>query len=299
MASITYSICPVCQQNQLRFWKTVKDHSVSGEAFKIDECHGCSARVTQTVPDQASIGRYYASGNYVSHTDTRKGLIFQLYHWVRSITLRSKRNLLFGLNGRKNGNILDVGAGTGAFLNEMRKSGWQVTGLEPDAGARAVALKNYQLALLEAHHLFQLEAEKYDIVTMWHVLEHVHDLQGYMARLATLLKERGKLVIAVPNYTSKDAQHYDTAWAAYDVPRHLYHFSPAAIRKLAVQHQMEVTTVKPMWFDSFYVSMLSETYRNGKSNHLAAFFQGLRSNFAALSNKERASSLIYILQKIN
>lgn len=314
MLPIHITECPVCSSQKIQPVLNLKDHSVSGEAFVIWECVDCSLRFTQDIPDQQHIGPYYKSEAYISHTDTTKGFINTLYHQVRKFTLRSKRKLVeqtvkSSAAQQASPRLLDVGAGTAAFLQEMKTAGWQVTGLEPDPDARAVAMKKFQLALQEPAALFQLETGSLDIITLWHVLEHVHELQAYIRQFHSLLKPNGKLLIAVPNYTSADAAHYGEYWAAYDVPRHLYHFSPKSMRVLLERNGFRVTATRPMWFDSFYVSLLSEGYKkgasiqnggaasNGRSNPLAAFGQGLLSNFKAINDRERASSLIYVIEK--
>jgi 2-polyprenyl-3-methyl-5-hydroxy-6-metoxy-1,4-benzoquinol methylase len=299
MALIHIGACPVCAAQAILPVITVQDFSVSKQVFQIWECSVCSFRFTQDIPDQHAIAPYYKSENYISHSDTSKGIINRLYHIVRRFTLRGKRKLVQQESGLKAGRLLDVGAGTGSFLQEMKQAGWQVTGLEPDPDARKIAQQKAGLPLLEPDSLFQLPGMDYDVITLWHVLEHVHSLHDYLSQFHALLKENGCLLIAVPNYRSGDAAHYDQYWAAYDVPRHLYHFSPKAMRTLVEKHGFRVQRVLPMWFDSFYVSMLSETYKNGSSRLPVAFWQGLRSNLAALGNQEKASSLIHIIKKIS
>jgi ubiquinone/menaquinone biosynthesis C-methylase UbiE len=193
--------------------------------------------------------------------------------------------------------LLDVGAGTGAFANTMQAAGWKVTGLEPDATARANALVNHQLQLQELDNLHQLPESSFDTITMWHVLEHVHNLNDYLETYLRILTRTGKLIIAVPNYTSYDAAVYKEYWAAYDVPRHLYHFSRASIEVLLKRKGFLLEAIKPMWFDSFYVSMLSEKYKHGKENFIKAFWIGFVSNLKALVNTRKCSSVIYIIQK--
>lgn len=297
MGSIHITACPVCAGGNIHPVVELQDFSVSKQAFAIWECEQCSFRFTQDIPDQAAIAPYYKSENYISHSDTNKGLVNRLYHLVRRFTLRGKRTLVERESAKKSGRLLDVGAGTGAFLMEMKATGWDVTGLEPDADARKLAQTKTGLLLQEPDTLFQLPAENFDVVTLWHVLEHVHSLHEYLVKFHGLLKPDGVLLIAVPNYTSGDAHHYQQYWAAYDVPRHLYHFSPKAMRTLMEKHGFRVLRILPMWFDSFYVSMLSETYRKGKSNLAAAFWQGLKSNLAAMGDREKASSLIYVIKK--
>jgi 2-polyprenyl-3-methyl-5-hydroxy-6-metoxy-1,4-benzoquinol methylase len=195
------------------------------------------------------------------------------------------------------GNILDIGCGTGAFLNTMKQAGWDISGLEPDEAARARAKTLYNIDPLPPDELFNLKTGTYDAITMWHVLEHVHQLHEYVEQLKKLLAENGKIFIAVPNYTSYDAGAYQANWAAYDVPRHLYHFSPASMKKLMNMHGLQVSKEKPMWYDSFYVSMLSEQYKSGKSNLIAAFIKGLVSNIKTVGDTEKCSSVIYIISK--
>jgi SAM-dependent methyltransferase len=225
-----------CDKNVL----SAKDHNVSGETFPIAECSDCSLRFTQDVPDAVGILPYYQSEDYISHSNTSKGIINSLYQSVRKRTLRRKRKLLQRVTGMGKGNLLDVGSGTGSFVSEMNLHGWFVTGLEPDEGARQVAKKEYNVELKDMDQFFHLTAGSFDAITLWHVLEHVHELSPYVTQLKALLKEKGKLIIAVPNYTSKDTEIYKEYWAAYDVPRHLYHFSPKSMQVLMEKHGLKL-----------------------------------------------------------
>lgn len=193
--------------------------------------------------------------------------------------------------------LLDLGAGTGAFASVMQQSGWTVSALEPEEQARRKAADLYGLQLQDSSKLFELEENQFDAITLWHVIEHVHSLHQYLDQLKKVLKPGGIIFIAVPNYTSYDAVLYKEFWAAYDTPRHLYHFSPTAMQKLLQSHGLQLKTIKPMWFDSFYVSLLSEKYKSGRSNLVKGFFNGAVSNLKAMFNKEKASSLIYIISK--
>ncbi len=294
---ITYQQCPCCGSKAIVEALTVKDYTVSKELFSIWHCNTCTLRFTQNIPSAENIGRYYKSESYISHTDTQEGFINKLYHFVRNITLQSKKKLVIG-NTQLNGNLLDVGAGTGAFSSTMQQAGWQVTGLEPDAQARQIAYQKYQLQLEDPTTLFGLQANSYHAITLWHVLEHVHDLHQYLQQFYTILAAKGKLFIAVPNYTSSDAAFYKEHWAAYDVPRHLYHFSPKSMQKLAAINGFVITAYKPMWFDSVYVSMLSEEYKNGTPNFLKALLNGLVSNLKCITDSTKCSSVIYVFEKI-
>ena len=294
---IHYTCCPVCTSELIREQLTAKDHTVSKNNFAIWQCTACTARFTQDVPDEDSIGAYYASDNYISHSDTKKGIINSLYHLVRKRTLLAKRRLVMNETGVVKGRILDIGCGTGAFLDTMKTAEWNITGLEPDAEARNKAAALYHIHPQQPADLFSLNAASFDAITMWHVLEHVHELHAYFKQVKNLLTANGKLFIAVPNYTSKDAAVYKENWAAYDVPRHLYHFSPQSMEKLIAIHELKITAFKPMWFDSFYVSMLSEQYKNGRGNMVNAVFNGLLSNIKAWSDVRKCSSVIYVISK--
>lgn len=298
MASkITYDHCLCCGSAAISKVFECKDYTVSKENFEIWKCDNCTFRFTQDVPREAAISAYYQSAIYISHSDTKKGLVNRLYHYVRNFTLTGKLKLIKKITGLKNGFLLDVGSGTGAFAHTMQQAGWNVTGLEPDEVARANALRTYKLQLEELSNLKELREASFDAITLWHVLEHVHDLDEYLEKFDQLLKLAGRLVIAVPNFTSYDAVYYKQHWAAYDVPRHLYHFSPQSMQVLLNKKGFVIESVRPMWFDSFYVSMLSEKYRYGKDRFISALAVGLLSNLKAFINKKRCSSIIYVIRK--
>lgn len=293
---ISYDKCPACDSPDINYAFKVKDDSVSMEDFEIWHCNKCSLKFTQHVPDQNHIGPYYKSETYVSHSDSKKGLINTLYHIVRKKTLVSKRKLVERLTKLSNGEILDIGCGTGAFLNGMKESGWQTTGLEPDEVAIAKAKELYNLTPRPSTDLFKLNAASYDAISMWHVLEHVHELQAYILQIEKLLKPSGKIFIAVPNHVSYDAGVYKEKWAGYDVPRHLYHFNKESIVELLKKSNgLRLREIHPMWFDSFYVSMLSEQYKGG--NILKAIFNGLISNLKAIGDISKCCSIIYVIEK--
>lgn len=296
--TVHYSSCPVCGSNNINPLHAVKDYTVSGKEFVIWQCGDCTLRFTQDAPDAASSGPYYQSEEYISHTDDSKSLVNRIYKKVRSYTLTQKAKIIQEATGISTGRLLDVGCGTGAFLHQMQNCSWQVQGIEPDPGARSMARQLYGLQVSAPDVFEMLQPGSFDAITLWHVLEHVHDLHPYMNKLAALLKPGGRLFIAVPNYRSLDAEVYRLHWAAYDVPRHLYHFTPKAIKTLVSRHGLQVAAQKPMWFDSFYISLLSSKYRNGKKpNWLHAGFTGLRSNLNALAQPDQCSSLIYVVKK--
>jgi 2-polyprenyl-3-methyl-5-hydroxy-6-metoxy-1,4-benzoquinol methylase len=288
------SSCPVCGNTSLGEVLNCTDFSLTQEQFDIIECPNCTLKVTSPIPPADKIAPYYNFTDYISHTDINEGWMNKLYHKVRKRTLTQKTNWIQSLFTGFKGNLLEIGAGTGAFANAMQLKGWKVTALEPDEITRSRAKDNYNLELLPIEALYHLPENSFDVITLWHVLEHVHDLNGYFKAVQKLLKPNGRLIIAVPNYTSFDAQYYQSYWAAYDVPRHLYHFNPKSMAALSHKYSFRIVDTIPMWFDSFYVSLLSEKYRkSGYFGVLRAFVIGIISNLLAFRINKRASSIIY------
>ena len=302
----TLPTCPVCNSAETEKYLQCKDFTVSKEIFSLVNCMSCSFIFTNPRPAENEIGKYYQSAEYVSHSDTKKGLINRLYHTVRKITLGNKLQLINRLHNNKAGKLLDVGCGTGYFISHCKENNWNVTGVEVDANARKMAEERLspstkaQGKLGEGEHIYSwlndVKENEFDIITLWHVLEHVHDLNAYLEALKKLLKNSGKLIIAVPNAASFDAGHYKEYWAAYDVPRHLYHFTPDTIGRLFKKHNLKLEQTLPMKFDAYYVSMLSEKYKTGKTNYLNVLINGFRSNSKASGNGQY-SSLIYVVSK--
>lgn len=270
---------------------TVKDHSVSKEIFELYHDETLDMLITSPQPDLENLGKYYESEDYISHTDNKRSLFEKAYHFVKNIALKNKLNLINGEQSQK-GRILDIGAGTGDFLLTAKNSGWETVGVEPSDRAKNIAI---QKGISFVNEISDLQNNSFDVITMWHVLEHVPNLELQIQELKRLLKPTGTLIVAVPNFKSYDAQHYKTFWAAYDVPIHFWHFSKKAIQSLFEKVDMKLEKVLPMKFDSFYVSLLSEKYKTGKMNYISAFFVGLKSNLKAESTKEY-SSHIYVLK---
>ena len=269
----------------------VKDYSVSQEIFDLYHDEKLDMLITYPQPSLENLGKYYESVDYISHTDSKRSLFEKCYHFIKSIALKNKLNLVNSLQPEK-GNILDIGAGTGDFLSVVKENGWNTIGVEPSEKAKAIAKKK---GVSFVDQTSELENNSLDVITMWHVLEHVPNLDNQIKELKRLLKPNGSLIIAVPNFKSFDAKHYGNFWAAYDVPIHFWHFSKSAIKKLFAKEDMKLVQVLPMKFDSFYVSLLSEKYKNGKMNFVKAFFIGLQSNWKAKKNFEY-SSHIYVLK---
>lgn len=265
------------------------DYTVSKESYEVMLNKEYDMLVTSPVP--SNLETYYLSDSYISHTDSKKSIIDRIYQLVKNYTLKKKLKLINSFNTETK-TILDVGAGTGDFLKVCKKNNWKTNGIEPSEKARKIASdKNIKLN----DDISNIKDEKFDVITLWHVLEHIPNLFEYIKQLKLLLKPNGVLIIAVPNYKSYDAKYYKEYWAAFDVPRHLWHFSKTSIEKLFSNINMNVKKILPMKFDSFYVSLLSEKYKNKKSKSFKAFLIGLKSNLNAKRNGEY-SSLIYIIK---
>lgn len=273
---------------------TCIDYTVSNKKFDLQLNSALDMLETIPKPSINELASYYESPEYISHTDSKKSVIDKVYQIVKKYTLNQKLNLLNSFNSESK-NLLDVGCGTGDFLAICNTNGWNVVGVEPNENAKDLALKKLDSTSKIYKNLFELETERFDVITLWHVLEHVPELETYILQLKKLLKPDGILIVAVPNYKSFDAQYYKQFWAAFDVPRHLWHFSKNSIQILFSKKQMRVTKILPMKFDAFYVSLLSEKYKTGKSNFLNAFYIGLKSNLKA-RKKMNYSSLIYVLK---
>lgn len=284
--------CPVCGSENHKEFLKAKDHNVSHDKFTIVECADCTFRFTTPIPTEETIGEYYKSENYVSHSGTKKGIVNKVYHIVRERAIRQKEALANKHSSSKS--ILDIGCGTGDFLGYCKSQNWNTLGLEPDESARKIVLEKNKIEAKPLEHLYQIEANSFDVISMWHVLEHVYHLNRDIEQYKKILKDNGTLIVAVPNCSSGDAEHYKENWAAYDLPIHLYHFRPQNMKQLFANHDMEVVDILPMKFDSYYISMISEKYKGG--NIVSGFWNGFKSNFAATSKNNKYSSQIYIFK---
>ena len=274
----------------------VKDHSVSGETFDLVYNQFEGVLETSPQPKKENLGYYYKSEDYISHTDSKRNLLEQVYHLVRKSALKKKLALINSFKTEEK-TLLDIGCGTGDFLETAKNNNWHVSGIEPDENAREIANSKTNNAVFVVKELKHLKAQSFDIITLWHVLEHLPNLEEHIKIFNYLLKPSGKLIIAVPNHKSYDAEYYKAFWAAYDVPRHLWHFSQNGIKRLFKNHDLDLVNTKPMLFDAFYVSLLSEKHKKGFMNPFIAFWIGLRSNLKAKRSGEY-SSMIYVFKKV-
>jgi len=287
---LTLTECPVCGAGNFKPFLSCKDHTVSQETFDIVECLSCSFRFTNPIPDPNKLGDYYKAEAYVSHTSSGKGLINFLYLRIRKFTLKQKIKWLKNRTSGKD--LLDVGCGTGHFAQAIKAAGFDVTGIEPDPDARQFAIEKNQVNALDKKEFYVLN-KQYDAITLWHVLEHLSELNKDIGYIGKWLKPDGTLFIAVPNCNSFDARLYRELWAGYDVPRHLYHFTEPVIKQLFQKHGLKLVEILPQKFDAYYVSMLSEKHKKGSV--IKGFRNGLRSNLKA--GNYGYSSQVYVFKK--
>ena len=276
--------------NSNKIYLETTDHLVSKEKFRLEHLTETDMLVTQPIPE--NISNYYDSDNYISHTDEAKTLLEKVYQTVKKIALKRKLALINKYHNTSK-TILDIGCGTGEFLITARKNNWNTLGVEINDEARN---KSSKKNITTYKFIEEVKSSQFNIITLWHVLEHLKDLNGTITKISSLLDTDGTLIIAVPNYKSYDANYYKEYWAAYDTPRHLWQKKKKSISTIFENHNLKVVRTLPMYFDSYYVSLLSEKYKTGKSNYLKAFYRGMLSNLKAKRTGEY-SSLIYVLQK--
>lgn len=269
---------------------------MSHQVFSLRTCEQCGFLATTPRPSPDEIGRYYESPNYISHSNSTQGFQDRLYQWARRRALNQKRKAISTF--KRGGELLDIGCGTGEFLGHMEAHGFRTQGVEPNSVARDQAKTQRKQRVAE--RLEELPSgASFDIITMWHVLEHVYDPAQTLHQLGGLLRPNGLLVLAVPDRESWDAQHYGPDWAAYDVPRHLSHFRRHDITQLTKDQGITTKKIAPMWMDALYIGMHSERYRG--ANPLMAmvkgFSMGTWSNVMAVTSSRPTSSSLFFAQK--
>jgi 2-polyprenyl-3-methyl-5-hydroxy-6-metoxy-1,4-benzoquinol methylase len=294
---VHHTKCPLCSSEKIGLHFTCTDYFVSKTNFEVFKCSECDFRFTQNYPEEVDIARFYESDDYISHSDTSEGLSNKLYRIARRLMLAKKRNLIGSVTGLKTGCILDIGSGTGYFANEMKKAGWHSEGIEINEKARNFSKSHFGLEVNSPDYLSALKAESYDCITLWHVLEHFHDPFKYVSDIYRLLRPGAFCVIALPNCSSFDAAYYKGFWAAWDVPRHLWHFSPSTFRLFSDKTDFVLKSIRTLPLDVFYISLLSEKYTGSISPFINGITKAAKFAFLSALNKNRSSSVIYILEK--
>lgn len=288
--------CPICTEQNLSPYASCRDYTVSNESFKLQQCDHCGFVFTNPRPEETDLPKYYQSDAYISHSDSSKRLIDKIYKIARAFTLKWKLSLITRHSVTKPTSILDYGCGTGNFLQACNEQGMQIAGVELAENARTMATELTGIAIAPD---IQKVRGTFDVITLWHVLEHIVPVDNTIEHLKNRLNQNGTLFIAVPNLRSWDAKYYHEHWAAFDVPRHLWHFSRETMEIILTKHGLRIESVLPMPLDAYYVSMLSETYKSGKQGVASitkALFRGTQSNRKAKRTGEY-SSLIYTVRK--
>ncbi|MBW6500772.1 MAG: class I SAM-dependent methyltransferase [Bacteroidales bacterium] len=293
---VHHTNCPLCSSGDLNFHLTCRDHFLTGEPFDLYKCGSCNFVFTQDHPGEKEAVLYYDSSDYISHDASAKGFTTALYRLARRIMLARKRRLIIRLTGRTTGDLLDIGAGSGHFAGAMKEAGWNVTGIEPVKKAADYASSQFGIRMLDPAQIGHLPDRSFDCVTLWHVLEHLHDPFTYASEILRVLRPGGKCIIALPDSLSYDAGYYREHWAAYDVPRHLWHFTPGTFSFFAERAGFSLMATEDLPFDVFYISFLSEKYRGTNLPLITGVINGLRFYLAALFRRKGASSLMYILK---
>ena len=286
--------CQICGNDKFSEFLKCKDHFLSKELFNLVKCNNCGFVFVNPKPENDQLQKYYDSPEYISHSGTKKGIVNSIYNKVRNFTHKRKVNLVTKYSKGKS--ILDIGCGSGELLNLFKENNWESLGIEPNPKAREFAKNSFNIEVKDESAILDIPSKSKDAISMWHVLEHVPDINERLKEVKRILKNDGVVFIAVPNFISYDALYYKEFWAAYDVPRHLLHFSPETMKGLIEKFDFYIEEILPMKFDSYYVSMLSEKYKHGKTNLIKALYIGFLSNFKANKIKTTYSSLIYIIK---
>jgi SAM-dependent methyltransferase len=294
---VHHARCPLCLSETIAAHFNCTDHFLSRDVFEIARCSSCGFLFTQDYPEENEISGYYESEDYISHSDTNAGLLNKLYYLIRPVMMIRKRGIIEKTTGLKTGSLLDIGSGTGHFAFMMKKSGWNVKAIEINEKARTSSSMTFGLDVYAPGDITDFEMESLDCVTLWHVLEHLHDPEDYLSIICTLLRPGGICVVALPNSSSSDAKFYRSFWAAFDVPRHLWHFDPSTFRQFVEKSPFKIESQSVLPFDVFYISLLSEKYKGSKFPFIPGLIRGAWFAFLSLFNRSRSSSIVYILRK--
>lgn len=291
---MNHKTCPWCgsEDSHIHLW--IRDEFLSHEEFQIHECPKCGLLFTEPRPSKEKIGEYYKSEEYYSHQENKHGFIPKIYEKVKSVNLKKKYRI--STKGMKTGKVLDIGCGVGDFLHTMEQKGWECTGVEPSKDAKNIARKRIKGKLFAPEEVIKMQEASFDLITMWHVLEHVDDLKWELEQLTRLIKPDGRIVIAVPNYKSYDAQFYKELWAAYDVPRHLNHFNQKTLANIFKTKGLNLVQTDKLIWDAYYISYMSEQYKHHSLPLLRGVFRGWISNCKARKSWEW-SSMVYVFER--
>lgn len=297
MELVHYDKCPLCLSEKTDRYLRLKDHFLSKEEFDVFRCIDCGFIFTQDHPDEDNISDYYKSEDYFSHNDNAKSLSAILYKIARELMLKRKLRIIRKTSGLSTGVLLDIGSGSGHFAAFIKKNGWRVSGVEINKTVRERSSSEFNFPVFAPDRLSSLQSESFDCVTLWHSLEHFQEPFKYTYEIKRLLKPGGICILALPNSSSCDAEYYRESWGAWDVPRHLWHFTPETVRLFSEKSGFFIRDILSLPFDVYYVSTLSEKYRSARSPLVSGILKGIRFSILSVFNLKRSSSLIYILKK--
>jgi SAM-dependent methyltransferase len=294
---INHRVCPLCLSDNKVLHLRCTDHLVSQEEFDIYRCGSCGFTFTDNYPDESETGRFYESSDYISHDDNARGFINKVYRLARVLMLGRKRRAITKITGRETGRLLDIGCGTGYFPGMMKNHGWEVTGVEPGKKARDFARTSFGIEVIDPGQISTLPSATYDCITLWHTLEHFHDPQSYAGEIRRLLSPEGICLVAIPNCSSYDALYFGKFWAAWDVPRHLWHFEPGTFSLFAEKEGFSIIKTMALPLDVFYISILSLRHKEITFPFAKGIALGFWFSLKAFFVVCRSSSLIYFLKQ--
>ena len=265
----------------------VVDHFLTKETFTIKKTLIKGLLKTHPAPSKNKIQLYYRSDKYISHNSTTPGVFFFIYRVIRSFNFWFKYKFV----GKKElfSKTLDFGSGDQYFMEQLQRRNHNVFGIDPLKSN--ISKQVYGSVFDES-----LDSKNFSCITAWHSLEHVHDLENTITRFHKILDDNGTVIVAVPNYRSFDARLYKSFWAAYDVPRHLWHFDKKSIKKVFSNNGFSFIKSAPLLFDSYYVSLLSERYKKSIFRVFNSIVVGTVSNIIGFFTKEYSSN-IFVFKK--
>lgn len=261
--------CPLCGHVDADCIQEAQDPTPAegdGLWFAVVQCRHCSLRYTNPRPDAACIGRFYP-GDYKPHRRPRKMDADRPSSWLGRLSGRSvERRGELPWEGPP-GRLLDFGCGGGSFLKRMADRGWQVTGLDAAVGAVREVQESLGLtALVGSLPHEDLAPASFEVVTMWHSLEHVHDPLAILAEAFRLLTPGGKLIVACPNIDSWPFRWFGPAWFGLDLPRHLVHFTPKTLTDAMESSGFRVESVRPIRHGDWLRSSAKLAQKKGTAN---------------------------------
>ena len=292
-----FTPCPLCGASGQMPYADCIDFTVSKESFILLRCPQCGVVFTSNPPKESETIRYDTLDLKLKLGDSPRGLTDKLYYYVRHRMLRKKASIVESQSYRTGGTLLNYGAKTGYFSHYMERRGWKVTSIEKYHEERQFSLETFHHRMYDVSEMDRLTPETFDVITLWHVFEHCYNPNGLLNRFYRLLRPGGILLIACPNICSTDAMHYGANWAAYNVPRHLWHFNPTSLSNLLNKHGFTLMHRQKLSYDCFYISVLSEKNKNSKMPFLRGMWFGMRCWFISLARLDKSSSLVYVFRK--